>query len=51
MKDKRRGRPPLPKSQRKTYQRVAMYKKTHKRLVKDAATADQSIVDYLEEKL
>ena len=50
---KKRGRPTLPKGQRKSlqYQRIAVRSTTHKRIVKNAKKAKLPIVDYLEETI
>lgn len=48
---KKLGRPPLPKSKLKTYQRMAVYPQTHKRIVKNAKKANMKIVDYMEKEV
>lgn len=45
---KKQGRPPLPKSLRKTYQRLAVYPPTYKRIRDNAKAEGESIVDYIE---
>lgn len=46
---KRQGRPPMPKALRKTYQRLAVYPPTYKRIKDNAKAAKMTVVDYIEE--
>lgn len=48
-KPKKQGRPPLPKSLRKVYQRLAVYPATYKRIQDNAKAEGKHIVDYIEE--
>lgn len=46
---KRQGRPPMPKALRKTYQRLAVYPPTYKRIKDNAKEAGMTVVDYVED--
>lgn len=48
---KKRGRPALPASKRQTYQRLAVYPETHKRIVKNAKKSKMNIVDYVDKEI
>jgi len=48
-KAKKQGRPPLPKSLRKVYQRLAVYPATYKRIQDNAKAEGKYIVDYIED--
>lgn len=46
---KKLGRPPLPKGAHQTYDRLAVYPHTKKKILKNAAKKKMNIVDYIEE--
>lgn len=45
---KRMGRPPIPKHQRKTYQRMAVKPETYKRIVINSKKSNEKIIDYVD---
>ena len=49
MKKTKLGRPPLPQSKLKKYQRMAVYHSTYKNIRERAKKAEMTMVDYLEE--
>lgn len=43
------GRPPIPEHKKKSYQRIAVYSHTHRRIVKNARKKGVTMVDYVDD--